>query len=264
MALGAHNPQMKRLRRLVRRRSSRQEEAAFVVEGPTLVGEALAAGLDIEAVFVDVDVVDTVDEAVAATGLVQEVESGVLHRVLTPSTPQPMAAVVRGALFVPLESVLRSAKAACGCILVLVDVSDPGNVGTIVRSAEAAGCVGVVTVGSTADLGNPKTLRASAGSALRIPVATDPSIVEVIERCRAEAIRTVATVARGGEPHRHLAGAAPLALLLGNEAHGLDDGVAAACDALVTIEMAGPTESLNVAMAATVLAFEATRPVGER
>ena len=108
---------------------------------------------------------------------------------------------------------------------------------------------------------NPKVVRSSAGALFAIDVVVSPSPAAAIERLRADGYRITTTVVDGGEPYDEVSLLGPLALVLGSEAHGVDEDTAAAADLLVTIPMAGPTESLNVAMAGTVLCFEVLRQI---
>ena len=143
--------------------------------------------------------------------------------------------------------------------LVLVGVSDPGNAGTLLRSAEASGAGAVVFCDGSVDPFGPKCVRSSAGSVLRLAVARDGDSADALAACAAYGRRTVGTVVRVGTPYDTVDLRGPVALVLGNEAHGLPPGVADAVDEAVTIPMAGRAESLNVAMAGTVLCFEALR-----
>ncbi len=146
-----------------------------------------------------------------------------------------------------------------GCVLVLAGVSDPGNVGTLVRAAEASGAVGVVVGPGTADVFSPKVVRASAGSIFGVPIAVVDDVVAALAELAAGDRRRYGTVAAGGTPYTDGDLAGPIALVLGNEAHGLPADVERALDGLLTIPMAGSAESLNVAMAGSVLLFEAKR-----
>jgi TrmH family RNA methyltransferase len=146
-----------------------------------------------------------------------------------------------------------------GCVIVCVGVGDPGNLGTILRSAAASGCRAVVCCGGSVDPYNPKCVRASAGALLRVAVVTGGDPIPVLEQLRARGWECVASVPRGGTSHTDADLSGPVALLLGNEARGLDPQVEALVDRSVTVEIAESAESLNVAMAATVLAFEARR-----
>ncbi len=172
--------------------------------------------------------------------------------------PQSVVAVARARPH-DLPHVVAAAVAEGAPLLVLVGLQDPGNAGTLVRVAEAAGCAGVVLTEHSVDLFNPKTVRATAGSLFRVPVAQDVPVDALLSACAAAAVPVVATAAVDGTDPSDapLGGAA--AVLLGSEAHGLADDLVVRADARVTIPMAGQVESLNAAVAGAVLAFEAAR-----
>jgi TrmH family RNA methyltransferase len=141
-------------------------------------------------------------------------------------------------------------------VLVADRVSDPGNAGTLVRSAAAAG-VDAISLGSgSVDAYNPKVVRASAGALFAVPIVEGSPTVEILERLGAGGLRRVGAVARGGTALDDLELTGPLALVVGHEVEGLGS---LPLDDLVTIPMSAATESLNVAMAATVVCFEAQR-----
>ncbi|HEX7169015.1 MAG TPA: RNA methyltransferase [Acidimicrobiales bacterium] len=247
---------VQRLRRLVGRRSAREAERAFVAEGAKVLGEALAAGAPVEAVFVapegrDDDVVQRAHDAGAR---VHELAAGVLERVAGTVTPQPVLGVV-GYLDVPLASL----RGRPGHLVVCVDVRDPGNAGTVLRSAEASGAAGVVCCDGSVDVYNPKTVRASAGSLFHVPVVAGGNPLEVLDEMAGWGVRRFATVARDGTAYDRTDFTGAVAFVLGNEAHGLPAGVEASVDDVVTIPMPGRSESLNVGMAAAVLCFESAR-----
>ena len=170
-------------------------------------------------------------------------------------SPQPMLALVDK----PRATMPRS-MARDDLVLVLVGVSDPGNTGTIIRTAEACEACCVVVVGG-ADPWAPKAVRASAGSVLRVPAVLAADAGVALKALRAAGASVVAADSSEGEPHDSgaLAGQSPVALVLGSESHGLDRSIYDQVDRRVRIGMAGDTESLNVAMAATLLAFEYRR-----
>ena len=213
--------------------------------------EAIHAGLVVDAVYATEGI-----ELPPAIGddLVRRVQTGVLDRVLDATTPQGVAAVAQ----LPGTSI-TDALATAGPVLVLVEIGDPGNVGTIIRSAEAAGVGGVVITAGSADPFGPKAVRASAGSVFRVPVSTDHDPASVSGSCREQGRTMFGSVMDGGISHLDVDLGGRVALFLGNEAHGLSDDVLAELGGRVSVEMAGPTESLNVAMCATVLVFEAFR-----
>jgi TrmH family RNA methyltransferase len=249
---------VQRLRRLLHQKHARHGDRAFVAEGTKVVSAALDAGAPIEALYFDAgaDLSPTavaVVERARATGVrVFPLAAGVMERVADAVTPQPLCAVI-GFSDVALSGL------APGVVVVLVDVRDPGNVGGIIRSADAAGAAGIVVCEGSGDPYNPKTVRASAGSLFHLPLvlAADPE--ELRRELSARAVATVGAVAHGGVDYAAGGLDEPLALFFGNEAAGLPADLTARLDHLVTVPIAGGAESLNVAMAATVICFELAR-----
>jgi RNA methyltransferase, TrmH family len=223
----------------VGRRSSRHDERAFVVEGTVLVAEAVAAGWSLEAQFTAPDTAP-----VAAPGVPHyQLASGVIERVASTDTPQGVIAVVNmPAGEVALDSV--------DLVLVVDRLGDPGNLGTVLRSAEAAGLDAVVVTPGSVDRFNPKTVRASAGALFRVPTIT-ADLADVHDA----GFRVLGTSSHRGTSHRRVDWSGRVAVIVGNEAHGLPDDTPV--DEWITIQHRGRAESLNVAMAATVLCFEA-------
>ncbi len=260
IVLGAHNARLKRLRRLIRQSKVRSSERAFVVEGPTLVADALASPLMVEAVYLGaghgLDLLAPQLEQVGASldsVPVYSVDDDVLATVLDASNPRPVAAVVE----LPTADITDIDHDLP--ILVAVELADPGNLGTVIRTAEAAGFGGVVVVGRSVDHLNPKAVRAAAGSTLRLPVVAFDSAEDAISAIRAGGRSLVATVVDPSAVPYDLHDLASVAVLIGNEPHGLGPDLVAAADAVVTIPMADGVESLNVGAAAAVLAFEVAR-----
>ncbi len=258
--LSARNPHISTLRRLARRRSARAEAGALLVEGPTLLGEALDAGADVWEVVVEQGAAGglwaVAERAEAAGAVVRPVADGVVARIATTETPPPLVAVVAAPAWGLDDTVGRADR---GPVVVLVDVADPGNAGTIVRSAAAAGAAGVVLAGGV-DPTNPKVVRAAAGALFRLPVVvSDADASTLCGELQQRGLRTVGAVARGGAAPEDVGLDGPVAVVFGNEAHGLPPEVRSGLDAEVTVPMAGDTESLNVAMATTVVLFEAAR-----
>ena len=227
------------------RRSARREEAALVVESASLAEVALQAGHELEAVYVPEGAPPPGGPlaAVPCTALAP----GVLERVSTTEAPQPVLAVVR------YRSAGPEVLARAGFVVVAVGLSDPGNLGTILRTAEAAGADAVVLTADTVDATNPKVVRASAGALFLVPVVDHVELGEL----RAAGLRVLGTSASSGTPYTDADLTGRLALAVGNEAHGLPDDVPV--DDWLTIPHAGRAESLNAAMAAAVVCFEAAR-----
>ena len=247
---------MRRLRRLIQKRSLRWSEGVCVIEGPDLVEAALDAAVEFEALYVDVEALGRerisalCDRAESRGVRAFSLVAGVLDKVADAQTAQPVLAAVRLPL-VSLEQLTSD-----GLVLVLHDVRDPGNAGTIIRSADAAGVSSVVFTGQSVDPFNPKTLRATAGSIFHIPVAV-ASLDATLSHFSDRGVQTIATVVRGGVSIRELDLSRPSVIVIGNEAEGLEDDVVARCDLVASIPMAGRSESLNAGVAASLLAFEA-------
>jgi TrmH family RNA methyltransferase len=252
--LSARNPRVAELRRLARQRRARAGARRYVIEGGVLVADAIAAGVAIDAVFAEEGADGDVLAAATAAGIpVHRLEAGVLARVLTTSTPPPLVAVARW------RDVSLADAPDTDFWVVLAGVNDPGNAGTILRSAEAAGAGAVLLVTGAVDPYNPKSVRASAGSIFRLPVVSGGEPVGALEGIGGRGCRRIAAVPRGGKPYDTLDLTGPVALVFGNEAHGLPPGAGGVIDDWAAIPMAGGVESLNVAAAATVLCFEVAR-----
>lgn len=252
-----------RLRRLGALQHDARERRAlgrFVVEGPIVVGAALAAGARIEALYLEPDgpqAGELSDLADAAGVAVWWVADGELGRVLHSTTPRPVAAVAAMPDPVELDELITQAGEL---LVVLAGVGDPGNAGTLLRTAEAAGAGAVIFCDDGVDPYHPKTVRASAGAVFEVAVVRRRSLGEVLEQLGRLGVRRLATSARSGTSYHDADLTGPLALILGNEAHGLGPLPAPELiDAEVCIPMVGRAESLNVAMAGAVLCFESLR-----
>jgi RNA methyltransferase, TrmH family len=234
-----------------------------VAEGAELIRCAFESGHAVESLFVspegaaDAGSRRVCDQAGAHGVRVFPLAAGVLERVADTVTPQPVMAILP--MLDEPDAGLSVARPAA-LVVVLVDVRDPGNAGTVLRSADASGVDAVVFAGDAVDPYNPKTVRSSAGSLFHVPIAVwgaPPTSVAV--RLAGDGYRTLGTVVRGGEDYAAVDWSVPTALFLGNESAGLDPGLCASLDGTVAIPMAGRAESLNVGVAAAVMCFEALR-----
>jgi RNA methyltransferase, TrmH family len=243
---------LQQLRRLSRRRGARSEAGAFVIDGPKLLAEAIDAGVELLEVVAEPDAsVDLLSRAEAAGASVYVVLPGSLAKAVEAQTPQLVAAIAR----IPDDPPLGSP----GLALVAVGLNDPGNAGTLLRSADAAGVEVVVFCDDSVDPYNPKCVRASAGSLFRLPTVRAADAGATLKSLRAAGVRTYGLVARQGTVYDTVDYAVPSAFVVGSEAHGLPATIGSSIDEVVTIPMRGPVESLNVGMAATVVCFEALR-----
>jgi len=235
-----------------------------VAEGPELIRSALGAGVPVESLYVSPDgdhdraTQEVCRRATEAGARVFALGPGVLERVADTVTPQPVLAVVPMVAEPPAGSPAWAADPGA-LVVVLVDVRDPGNAGTVLRAADASGVAAVVYAGESVDPYNPKTVRSSAGSLFHVPLAVRPDPFALAAELSEAGFRTLATVVRGGEDYVALDWSVPSALFLGNESAGLDPALCRALAAAVAIPMAGRAESLNVGVAGAVVCFEAFR-----
>ncbi|MEX1217538.1 MAG: RNA methyltransferase [Acidimicrobiales bacterium] len=262
--LSATNPRIASLRRLTGRRNARVEAGRFVIEGPVPIGELFAAGAEIDELFIDLEKWALADERSPLRSVVRDAEgAGVPIWGLTGSVFASVSDTnaPQGALASAIRSVSTLDEVAGGDspLLVLVDISDPGNAGTLVRAAEAAGCAGVIFAGTSTDAFGPKAVRAAAGSIVRLLVAESADTTEVVNGLRSAGRTLVATVVAGGEAPENVDLAGPVALLVGSEAHGLSGELAGRCAHKVTIPMSDSIDSINAAVAGAVVLFECAR-----
>lgn len=257
------NPRVKGWAKLSERKH-REREGRFKLEGVHLVAEALAAGWPLECVVFEEgtgipDELLPYTERDAAVGPAWiPVSPDIIEKCCETETPQPVFAV---AYRKPLrkDELLGSGAGASGPVVVLDGVQDPGNVGTIVRSAAASGARAVVLGKGTADLYNAKTLRATMGTLFYVPVV-EADLAELLPEVRERGAKLYGTSLQAVKScyECDLSGGETW-LLFGNEGSGLSPSIEALVDEPIIIPMTGKAESLNVAMAATVLLFEAQR-----
>ena len=232
-------------------------ERRFVVEGPQAVREALAAGGLIELFYEPGRHDDLVTAASTAGTPLTEVSSQVLAAMADTVTPQGLVGVAR------LVDVALESLADVRLVVVLDAVNDPGNAGTVIRTADAAGADAVVLTAGSVDPHNAKCVRATAGSLWHLPVVSGADVAAVAAKLRADGVQILATSGAGSVDLDDLidAGALskPTAWLFGPEAAGLSDDALATADQVVRIPMTGRAESLNLSAAAAVCLFTSAR-----
>jgi RNA methyltransferase, TrmH family len=257
------NARLKELRRAFSRAGA---DGLAAIEGPHLLEEALRAGLRVTTIFLRAG-----EEEVGALGSADggpiEIETlfvpaKIFDSVVETETPQRVAALVQMPSWTWADA-LTGKNGAAPLLVILAGIQDPGNLGTILRSAEAFGATGVVSLPGTVHAWNAKAVRASAGSVFRLPLIA-ASAEACFAQLRAEKVTVWATAARGAGPRNlvhvdraHLE--RPSALLIGNEGNGISPELATQADGALTIPCPGPVESLNAAVAASVLLYEASR-----
>jgi TrmH family RNA methyltransferase len=236
--------------------------ARVLLDGTHLVCDAVRAGLVIEAAAVSSARLDQPGDerelalALEAAGTeVVLVSEAVLAAMSPVRSPSGVVAIARR----PVATLARICAHQDALVLVAVDVQEPGNVGALIRAAEAAGATGALVCGASANPFAWKALRGSMGSALRLPVVPGLSVTDVFACLRRSGIRTVAAVARGGADPDVVDWRGSVAAFLGGEGPGLSEEVVAQCDVRATIPMAPEVESLNVAAAGAILLYAARR-----
>ncbi|AOZ93522.1 TrmH family RNA methyltransferase [Paenibacillus crassostreae] len=234
----------------------RDRNNKFVVEGVHLVLEALQSGANIECIAYDMDkgIPSELKQVSSNDAEWIGVSSAIIGKCTDTVTPQPVFAVVRKQS-VDLEQLLSIKNSL---VMVLDNVQDPGNVGTIIRSADAAGADGVILGHGCADLYNPKTIRSTMGSFFHLPVV-EGQLLEILPQAKQSGARLVSTSLQAEYTCYEYDFSATTWLLVGNEAQGVSEPVKKLVDDSLIIPMRGQAESLNVGMASSVLMFEVMR-----
>jgi RNA methyltransferase, TrmH family len=249
------NARLKGLRQAL---ASPGREGLIGIEGPNLVEEAMRARVRIACVFVAEGSENVVEELrVPEQTEILLVPRPLLDAALTTETPQPVAALVEAPDWT-WAHVFGSHHGRTALIVILAGLQDPGNFGTILRSAEAFGATGVVSLPGTVSAWNPKTVRASAGSVFRVPLIT-ASERDCLENLHEAGVKILATTVLAAQPVNLVEMNGPVAVIIGNEGNGIADDLAEKADTKITIPCPGPVESLNAAVAASVLLYEASR-----
>ena len=256
------NPLVQRFRALARGATGdgRDDFLHLLLDGEHLLREAIASGVQIDvAAFADgareSSIASLAAELASRGTQVIAVTTPVLEAMSPVRTPSGVVAIGR-LRETPLDTALEKQPQL---IFMLRDVQDPGNVGAIVRAGEACGVTGIVAGEGTADPYGWKALRGSMGSTFRIPVASRISLLDAARRAKARGVRLVATVLRAGTALHEADLRQPSAVLLGGEGSGLPQDLLDESDVRLTIPMRAPVESLNVSIAAALIAYEASR-----
>jgi len=258
---GRHNASLKQLRKAFASGEA-ASDGVFAIEGIRILEEAIRSGLRLRTVFFASSA-----EAQAQRFLPQlgtHVETAIvpdrLFATAVPTeAPQGIAALVQGKVF-GLDDVL--AKSRTRPVIVVVGLQDPGNLGTILRSAEAFGAAGVLLGEGTVSLFNPKVVRASAGSVFRV-AAVEVEISNILDQLRDEKFRLLATSSHKGIPLPQATLARPLAILVGGEGAGLSRDLIAKADEIIAIPHSSKVESLNAGVATSIILYEAARQRSE-
>jgi len=251
-----YNPLIKRFRAV---RDGRERHILFV-EGVRAVREAFSAGIGIDSVIFSDEFIKT-DAGIAIKEMIESchcrgalVSEKLLESVCDTVTPQGIALIARQPYF-SIEEVLGN-----GSVVVVADrLQDPGNIGTIVRTAAAVGAAGVVTARSTVDPFGAKALRASMGAAFRLPIATDAVVEDLFEKAVKSGFKIVVAASTGKVLYTDYDWRNRTLLVVGNEGEGASDIALKKADSTIRLPQKSSVESLNVATAAAVILYEAAR-----
>ena len=244
----AKNPTVQQLRDL-KNTKNRRRSGMFLVEGEVMIREALKCGLNMRILAADEEHADAWRDAAAQA---ISVPRGILESICETQTPQGVCA----AFDLPQET---PADRLPNRIVALDGVQDPGNVGTIWRTADAAGFQGVLLGAGCADPLSAKVMRAAMGSGFRLPFAHTQSLADTLARLRSAGYRVLASDLHGDDFYNCVDGGEKFVLVIGNEARGISDAVRENADVRVKLPMRGGAESLNAAVAAGIMMYEIMR-----
>ena len=247
----AKNPLVRSMKAL-RERKGRQAQGRFLVEGEVMLREALKCGLVIRDLLVTEDRAGDAAPFEAAGARAYAVPAGVLQAVCDTKTPQGICAAFDLPAPLPLDSAPKRLVALDG-------TQDPGNVGTIWRTADAAGFEGLLFGPGCADPLSPKVQRAAMGSGFRVPFMTAEDLPAALSALKARGWTVIASDLRGADFYRRPDPGEKFALVIGNEARGISEATRSAASMLLKLPMRGGAESLNAAVAAGIMMYELTR-----
>lgn len=254
MITSTSNPQVKRLLQLQKKSKARNEEQVFIVEGLRMFVEVPRER--VEKVYISESLYNKKKQELKLDKFPVEILSdSVFGHVSDTKTPQGILCIVKQKKY-ELNELLKVENPH---FMVLDNLQDPGNLGTIVRTAEGAGVDAVFLSKESVDIYNPKTIRSTMGSIYRMPVLYVEDLLELLNTFRKKGIKSYAAHLDGKNSYDKEDYHSGTAILIGNEGNGLRDEVAESADIWVQIPMQGKVESLNAAIAASVLMFEVSR-----
>lgn len=248
------NEQIKKLIQLKEKSKVRKTTGTFTVEGKKMFVEIPAE--DLVSVYVSETFLKENSELVKDKKY-QIVSDQVFKKISDTVTPQGIVAVVKQKSY-SIDYIIEKRNKEKSCIVVLDRLQDPGNMGTIVRTGEAAGISGIIMSKDSADIYNPKVIRSTMGSIFRVPFAIVDDLAAAVDTLKDNGITTYAAHLKG-ELYNSESLTKDCALLIGNEARGLSEKISAKADKLIKIPMHGKVESLNAAIATAILMYEAAR-----
>ena len=253
MITSTSNNQVKYLVQLQNKSKIRKENKEFVVEGIKIVEEAPKDR--IVKIYVSENFTQSNEEAIKKISSEYEVVSdSVFSQMSDTQTPQGILAIIKMVEY-SIDDLIKNIP----LIVIIENLQDPGNLGTIIRTGEGAGISGVLMSSNTVDIYNPKTIRSTMGSIFRVPFVYENDFLDAIDSIKNKEITVYAAHLDGKNGYTAEKYSGPSAFLIGNESNGLTESAAKKADVLIRIPMCGKVESLNAAIATTVLLYEARR-----
>ncbi len=248
--------------KLARRVRDGKDDTKIFLEGVRLISEAARARITTEKVFVSSSFLEEMSEPDISAWLrprhILEVSDSTLQSMADTSSPQGIIAIADRPLTGP-DTIRIVATSTTPAVVFLNKINNPSNLGAVIRAAEAAGVAGVLTSEGSADAMSPKALRAAMGSSLRLPLWTDVPLDDALSWARSKKLRTVAADVGGTKSYTEVDWQIPRMIVFGSEAHGLDEDELTRLNERIVIPMEKDVESLNLAVAAGVVLFEARR-----
>lgn len=255
MITSSANGKVKQVMNLIKKAKARNESGLFVAEGLRIFKEIPREQID--SIFVSESFLKEEERKHLIEGMKYEVLTDEVFQVMSDTkTPQGILALVKQHAYTP-EDLTRVPGPAF--IMILENIQDPGNLGTIIRAGEGAGITGVLMNSTTADIYNPKVIRSTMGSVFRVPFAYTDDLAASILQLKKKGIKLYAAHLNGRNNYEKEDYTVDTGFLIGNEANGLTEDTARLADAYIKIPMMGSVESLNAAVAASVLMFETAR-----
>lgn len=255
MITSSANGKVKQVMNLIKKAKARNESGLFVAEGLRIFKEIPREQID--SIFVSESFLKEEERKHLIGGMKYEVLTDEVFQVMSDTkTPQGILALVKQHAYTP-EDLTRVPGPAF--LMILENIQDPGNLGTIIRAGEGAGITGVLMNSTTADIYNPKVIRSTMGSVFRVPFAYTDNLTDSILQLKKKGIKLYAAHLNGRNNYEKEDYTVDTGFLIGNEANGLTEDTARLADAYIKIPMLGSVESLNAAVAASVLMFETAR-----
>lgn len=253
MITSISNSQVKHVMKLQKKSRARKEEGLFLVEGVKMYREAPREW--IWKTFVSREFLEKQEAEVLEGRKFEVVENQVFKAMADTQTPQGILSILKMPSY-RMEDFLRQKNPL---LMILENIQDPGNLGTILRTGEGAGITGVLMSRETVDIFNPKTIRSTMGSIYRVPFLYAESLPELVQKLDGYGVVTYAAHLKGTEDYDEKDYRKGTAFLIGNEGNGLSERLARAAKEYIRIPMAGEVESLNAAVASSILMYEAAR-----